>query len=302
MSLVGSESTALSVDDPIAFAGEHRPVSSPGAGRKNRPGRKVSVGIVLLLVLLFQLLPLIVVVDSSFTSAATLSFPGKGFSTKWFSVAFSNEAFLSGIRASLLLGVLTAIVATAIGTLAGMAIGMRSDKRILRSGFWLYLLTVPLLLPPLVTGLGSLQFWSHMDVGLGLMVLVPGHLVLTLPYSVRIMAVSFSQVDPNIPSAAETLGAGRARVGWRVLLPLVRGGIVASLALTFLLSFDDVAVSLFLKSATFVPLPVVIFSYITQSISPDISAVSAVVAAGSVVLLVIVQKTIGLDHLFGIER
>ncbi len=280
-----------------------RATAAPRRPRR-RPGQvlaRVAMVVVLAGAAVFLLAPLVVVMASAFTSSGLVEFPPSGFSLKWFPDALGTSAFRDGLYCSLQLGVVTAIVGAVIGIITGRTLATRLREG-QRSASWnLYLFTLPLSVPSIVIGVGSLGFWSRLGVSLGFIPLLIGHLVLTLPYAIRTMTVAFQQIDPRLELAASSLGASAMYTIRRVLLPLAAPGLISTLALVFLVSFDDVAVSLFLAAPGFTPLPVTMFAYLDQSITPALSAISAMVAVGSIILLVVVDRLVGLGRLFGIS-
>lgn len=262
---------------------------------------RVALGLVIALGAVFLLAPLIVVIGSAFTSSGLVEFPPSGFTFKWFPTALDTPAFRYGLNASLQLGLATAAVGAVIGIITGRALArrLRGGRR---SGAWnLYLFTLPLSIPTIVIGVGSLGFWSQLRIPLGFLPLLIGHLIITLPYAIRTMTVAFQQMDPRLELAAASLGASAIYTLRRITLPLAVPGLISTIALVFLVSFDDVAVSLFLAAPQFTPLPVSMFAYLDQSITPALSAISAIVAMASLVLLILVDRLVGLGRLFGVQ-
>jgi putative spermidine/putrescine transport system permease protein len=127
------------------------------------------------------------------------------------------------------------------------------------------------------------------------------HLVITTPYTIRLVSVSLAGFDQNLERAARSLGAS----GWTtfrlVTLPLIRPGILAGAVFAFIVSFDDLAVSLFLSSPGAMTLPVRIFTYIEQIYDPLITAVSSLLILVAVVVVVLIERTVGMGRLFGAE-
>jgi putative spermidine/putrescine transport system permease protein len=247
----------------------------------------------------FILLPLVVVVASAFTSAGFVSFPPQGFSLKWFVEAADTPNFRSG----LVLSTVLAVVASAISTASGMLIGRLVTKsRSALARRIVQIFTLPLLVPTLIFAVASLQFWTFFGIRLSVGALVLGHIIVTLPFAVRTLVVAYQSIDPRLEEAAASLGASQFTIFRKIVLRGVAPGIISSVAFTALLSFDDVVVSLFLSPPGGQPLPVVMFSYLDQNVSPALSAVSVVIMAISLALVVLLERTVGLGSLFGVNQ
>jgi putative spermidine/putrescine transport system permease protein len=108
-------------------------------------------------------------------------------------------------------------------------------------------------------------------------------------------------IDPNVEKAARSLGADSWRTFWNITFPLIRPGIAASVVFSFILSFDEVAASLFVSSATAMTLPVRIFVYIDQNYDPLVTSVSSLLVFLAVIALFIIEKTVGMGRLFGLK-
>ena len=127
------------------------------------------------------------------------------------------------------------------------------------------------------------------------------HIIITMPFAIRLVSVSLAGIDRNVELAAHSLGASSWTTFWHVTFPLIRPGILAGAVFAFILSFDDVAVSLFLSSPGVMTLPVRIFVYIEQNYDPLVTAVSSLLILVAVVVVVLVERTVGLGKLFGAE-
>jgi ABC-type molybdate transport system permease subunit len=159
----------------------------------------------------------------------------------------------------------------------------------------------PLSLPGLILGLALLQFFTLRDLPRDISALMIGHVIITMPFAIRFVTVSLTGINANVELAARSLGADGWTTFRTVTFPLARGGIIASLLFTFILSFDDVAVSLFLSNANATTLPVRIYTYIDQNYDPLVTAVSALVVFLAFIVLAIVERIMGVGRLFGIH-
>ena len=125
--------------------------------------------------------------------------------------------------------------------------------------------------------------------------LVIGHVVITLPYVVRTVTASLQMLDPQMEDAARTLGANGLWTFYRVTLPLIRPGLVAGAVFAFVTSFDNFTVSMWLKDAEHVPMPLAIFSFITRFLDPTLAALSALLILMSVGIILTVERALGLQ-------
>ncbi len=231
------------------------------------------------LALAYILLPLIFVIWLAFFRQEIPSFPPEGYSLKWFAAILDQRKFVDGFSLSFEVGVL----ATAIG----LALGVPAALCLVRYNFtWRGPLANLLLLPVVVPGvvLGTAMYVFHVEVENGLDVdvlgtfyaLVSGHIVIVIPWVVRLVTASLSGVDRATEEAAQNLGANPWVTFWRITLPAIRPGIVAGALFGFVTSFGNLEMSLFLVGPGRTTLPIVILQYLEWKIDPTIAAVSVV--------------------------
>ncbi|MCO5089588.1 ABC transporter permease [Bosea sp. (in: a-proteobacteria)] len=243
--------------------------------------------------------PVLVIIIESFTSANYVVFPPPGFSIKWYIETFKRPEFMASLMVSLIVAVFSSLVATALGTITALGLVRREflGRKLLQQLFMM-----PLSLPGLIFGLSLLQFFAMRAISINVVTLVIAHIIITTPFAIRFVSTAILGVNPEVERAAQSLGADRFRTFWHITMPLIRPGVVASLVFTFILSFDEVAASLFLSSPTATTLPVRIYVYIDQNYDPLITAISSILAFAAATALVIIEFTIGMDRLFGLRR
>lgn len=247
------------------------------------------------LLLVFLLVPVIVVIPLSFSGETTLRFPPHSWSLRWYGEFFSNARMLDSLRSSIVLGALVTAITLALALPAAYAIVRLRNRG---SALFYNLLTAPLLLPTIVLGLAILIVFAAAGI-LGTFTGVAlGHLVLTLPYALRVLVTALGDLVITAEEAAATLGAGPLTVFRRVTLPLVRPGLISAGALSFLVSFDEVVVTLFLAGPRFTTLPVEMFRRLDSRSDPLIAAVSVITIAVTMAVVVIVHRTVGLSRGF----
>jgi len=244
------------------------------------------------IVLVFLVAPIAVPVVVSFSNSEFLTFPPQGFSLRWYAKVLQEPEFASAFRLSLTLGLASTGIALALGTSAAFALA-RYDFRG-RGAVQAFALS-PLIFPTLVTGIALLQFFAMLRSERVFLHLVIGHVVITVPYVVRTVTASLQMLDPQMEDAARTLGANGLRTFYRVTLPLIRPGLVAGAVFAFVTSFDNFTVSMWLKDAEHVPMPLAIFSFITRFLDPSLAALSALLILLSVVIILTVERAMGLQ-------
>jgi putative spermidine/putrescine transport system permease protein len=243
-----------------------------------------------------MIVPILFVVLSSFTAGSTLSFPPQGFSLQWFEKALAYEPFIDSLGSSLLLAILTTLIALGLGVPIALAIA-RSNLR--GKGFVQSLFVSPLIVPELVIGLALYQqvmITLRLDSFIALML---GHIVILLPYAVRVTGATLALGDTSIEDAARGLGASPFHTFRTVTLPLMRPGIISAALLSFITSFNNVPLSLLLQSREFRTFPVTMLDYVQQSYDPMIAAMSTLIMAGTVVIAIIAERTVGFAKIFG---
>jgi putative spermidine/putrescine transport system permease protein len=243
------------------------------------------------LLYLFLLGPLIIIVIISFNADAYLSFPPQQWSVHWYRDLLDNEAFVRGFRVSIVLASVTTIVATMIGVPAALAISRyRFPGREACATFF----TSPLMVPGVVLGLGLLLVFSRFGLRATYPGLIAAHLVVTVPFVVRTVATSLLTLSSVYEEAALSLGATPWQAFWRVTLPLITPGVIAGAAIAFLVSFDEVVLTLFLVGPRLTTLPVEVFHYVEFRTDPLVAALSVVLVAISVAGVVLIERALGL--------
>ena len=242
----------------------------------------------------FLLAPLAVVCVLSFTSGQYLSFPLPGVSLRWFGALAGNAEVLRAALNSLILALIVTLTALLAGLPAALAVARRQAPA------WVAgLLSLPLLLPTLVIGLALLMVLQP----LGLLATWPGlalgHLIVVLPFVVRLMAGAFANLPPGLEEAAATLGARPLRAFLLVTLPLAAPGAFAAAALAFLLSFDETVISLFLVGPRLTTLPVALFHYAESRVDPLLAVLAVVLITLAILIVLVVDRLVGFTRAVG---
>ena len=242
---------------------------------------------------LLLVLPTLVVIVVSFTSGFSLKFPPPGYSLRWYAALLDAWQLHFAASNSLKVAIWTTVLAVVFGVAASLAIARseRATARVLDSVFM-----SPLILPALSFGLASLMFFTLIGLPVSPLTLVIGHMVVCVPYVVRTTVAALAQLDPALLESSASLGASRLYTFRRVTLPLIRPGILAGAFIAFMSSFDNVPVSLFLRDARTDMLPIRMWQDLENKLDVTIAAVSGVMIAFTVVLMLVMERAAGLSR------
>jgi spermidine/putrescine transport system permease protein len=231
------------------------------------------------LVYVFMFLPVAVVVLLAFNSSQFGSFPMDGVSIRWFVELWNNDAIVRAFKTSVLLGALTALVSTAVGTLASLAL-VRYEFR--GKGLITTAVVAPILVPEVVLAVALLLFLRWLEMPKSFPLLLLGHVIFTLPFVLLIVQARLVAVRRDYEEAALSLGANPVQTFREVTLPLIMPAVFAGIIFAFTISFDDITGTLFWKPGGVETVPTQIFAMLRNSISPEINALGAVMVVVTV--------------------
>ena len=246
------------------------------------------------LMVAFMLAPLALIVWMSFTPDAFFSLPVQTFSLRWYQEIFAYPGFVNAFLLSLELGLVAGAVATVLGFLAAYAlVRFRFPGRAALDAFFMS----PLLIPAVVFGIAMLQFVNRLGLYNTFAGVAATHVVVVVPYTVRVIGTALRAVPEEMEWAAMNLGARRGTMLWRITLPLARRGMLAAFLFAFILSFDEVTVTLFMTGPAYQTLPIRIYNYLTDQVDPTVAAISTLLLVMSGVLILALDRIVGLDTL-----
>ena len=229
------------------------------------------------LTILYILTPLIFVTWLSFFRQEIPSFPPEGYSLRWYAAIAQNDRFVDGFLLSLRLGVAATAIGLAVGVPAALCLARFRFKG--REGLN-SLLLMPLIVPGVVLGIALYVFHVETEINTGLPILgsflglLTGHVLIVIPWTVRLVTASLAGFDRTLEEAAQNLGADRWTTFRRVTVPSILPGIVAAALFSFVSSFGNLELSLFLVGPGRTTLPIAILQYLEWKIDPTIAAVS----------------------------
>jgi putative spermidine/putrescine transport system permease protein len=255
--------------------------------------------VLLLLTFVFLLAPIITVVVSSFNAVGVFSFPPRAFTTRWYEQI--DPSFYRALYVSLIVGTITSALSVLVGVPGALALARgRFPGRDLLNAVALS----PLMVPALVTGVAlfqfSLIFWDafHASLGGTIAGLVVGHLTFGIPFVVRAVLASHSRFDLSLEEAAQNLGATPLQTFFEITAPLLKPGVTTGVIFAFLMSLDEVPISLFMGGGDATTLPVKIFTAIEIAFGGDILAVASLIVLASLVLMLALDRLVGIEQLF----
>jgi putrescine transport system permease protein len=221
----------------------------------------------------FLYLPILLLVVYSFNASRLVTVWG-GFSTQWYSVLFRNDALIEAAWVTLRIALVTAALATVLGTLAALALTRygRFFGRTLFTG----MVYAPMVMPEVITGLSLLLFFVAIDLDRGFWTITLAHTTLTLCFVTVVVQARLMSFDRSLEEAAMDLGAPPLRTFFAVTLPLIAPSITAGFLLAFTLSLDDLVIASFNTGPGATTLPIKIYSQVRLGVSPEINAASTI--------------------------
>lgn len=242
----------------------------------------------------FMLAPLVVVMWMSLTPSNLLSLPTTSFSLRWFWAILRHSQFIDAFWFSILLGVLSASLAMVLAVPAALALARHRFPG--RDGFVALFLS-PLIIPHVVLGVAFLRFFTQIGTTGTFIGLLGAHVLVIFPYGLRLVLAALTTSDPAIERAAISLGASQWTVFRRVLFPLMIPGVAGGWVISFIQSFDEVTMTVFVATPSSMTLPVRMYHYIEESIDPLVASVSTVVILLTFLLMAVVDRIYGLDRI-----
>jgi len=237
----------------------------------------------LALVLAFITLPLVVVVAASLSPTAAVSFRPWDWTPIWYGGLF-DERWVQPFLLSVRIAVLVAAISGVLGTLAALALVY---ERVAGSSVIMAALLSPLSVPQIVKGVAIVLFLSIIGLQnlLGTPALIAAHVVLALPFVMRMAVGALINFDDNLDRAAQILGASRAQRLFYVVLPLIKPGVLSGVTFAFIISFNNIPLSVFLVRPGDTTLPIAVINHLEYSLDPIMAAVNV---ASMVFILVVI--------------
>ena len=244
------------------------------------------------LILIFLYAPIFIMIFFSFNEGKSLSV-FSGFSFKWYGALFSDTVVMEALWNTLVLAVVSAAIATVIGTAAAVGIS-KMKNRYLKASV-MSVSNIPMMNPDIVTGISLALLFTFALTALGLTsvfgfwTVLIAHVTFNLPYVILSVLPKLRQMDKNLPEAARDLGCTPLQSFFRVELPAIMPGILSGFLMAFTLSLDDFVISYFNAGEGFQTLPIVIYGMTKRTVTPDMYALSTLIF-GTVLLLLVLSN------------
>ncbi|MCV6591611.1 MAG: ABC transporter permease [Silicimonas sp.] len=254
---------------------------------------RLSIWLILGATLTFLIGPFLIVIFAGLSAGEALAFPPQGLSLKWYAKVFTVESFRASFALSMFLAIFGTIAALIIGIPAAYALN-RYDlpgAETIRT-----IVAAPIIVPGIIVGLALLRYFVvPLDVTITMALFVT-HTALVLPYAVRVVSSSLNNLRADMEEAAVVLGCTRFQAFTKVVLPNIRGGILAAFILGFVTSFNEVPASLFLSGPGVRTLPIDMLSYMEITFDPSVAALSALLAFMSVAIVFAAERLLGFSR------
>lgn len=244
------------------------------------------------LILIFLYAPLLVMTFFSFNSSKSTSV-FEGFSLRWYEQLLYDSESILALQNTLLLAILSAIIATVLGTVAAVGIFKMKNKAL--KATLTTVTNIPMITPEIVTGVSLMLLFVFMasiigkKEALGFGTILCAHITFNLPYVILNVMPKLRQTDVHLSEAAEDLGCTPLKAFFKVILPAIYPGIFTGFIMSFTLSLDDFVISYFTSGPSFQTLPIRIYSMTKKTVKPTMYALSTIIFLTVLVLLVLVN-------------
>lgn len=265
--------------------------------RKKHVFGKIVLVFVAIIVLLFLLAPIIAVVGGSFNEADHFAFPPEKFSFRQYALAFTNKEHLTSLLNSLKVAFFSTIFSVIICVPACLGISQGNPKfvKVMKNIF-----LAPIFLPAIVWGVGMLLLMGKVGLHGSLPLLVAAHVVLVTPYMIRVVGTSLNEFNYTLEDAAASLGATPAQTFFRVTLPQITPGIIVGAMYSFMVSFSELIITLFIAGSRVTTFPVRVYAEMrTEGLNPMVLAYSTIIIFVVLIVSIIAEKSARWSRFFG---
>lgn len=221
----------------------------------------------------FLYIPIVVLVFFSFNESRLVTV-WAGFSTKWYASLLQNDSILSAAWVTLRIAFISALVATMLGTIAGLV--MARFERFRGKNLFNGMIASPLVMPDVIIGISLLLMFVAIGMSRGFWTITIAHITFSMCYVAVIIRSRLADFDKSTEEAAQDLGCPPARIFFYVILPIIAPAILAGFLLSFTLSLDDLVIASFTTGAGTTTLPIKIYSMVKLGVTPEINALSTI--------------------------
>lgn len=257
--------------------------------RKNKTLTTISI-----IILALIMLPLILVVITSFNNERSISLPIKGFTFSWYSNIFQEPDFITGFETSLIVALIASFLALIIGIPAVYSL---THYNIHHAAWFQSFFLSPTLIPEIVIGFALYQavvITLRVPIFISLII---GHFLLCLPYVIRLITASMLLMDNYIEEAGWICGCSPKKGFFLIVLPNIKASIIAAFMMCFINSFNNIPISLFMNGPSLTMLPPAILNYLQNNYDPTVSAISVLLMIFTALMMFLVEKVIGIKNI-----
>ena len=237
------------------------------------------------LIFIFLYAPIVTLIVLSFNSSRTRAKWG-GFTTKWYSELFRNSQIMGALYTTLVVAILSAFIATVLGTIASIAINSMNRK--LRS-IYMGITNIPMLNADIVTGISLMLLFIACGVSFGFGTVLISHITFNIPYVILSVMPKLKQTNKSTYEAALDLGAHPLYAFFKVVFPDIFPGVLSGFMLAFTMSLDDFIITHFNKGPGFDTLSTKIYTEVKKGIKPEMYALSTLLFVSVFIILVLVN-------------
>lgn len=249
--------------------------------------RNVARRIYVVLIFLFLYAPIGTLMVLSFNASKSRAKWG-GFTLKWYSSLFQNQEILRALWNTLLIALLSSLIATVIGVIACIAMqGMKRRSRTILIG----ITNIPMLNADIVTGISLMLLFIVLKMQFGFFTILLAHITFNIPYVILNVMPRMKQLNPHTYEAALDLGASHMQAFFRVTLPDILPGILSGFLMAFTMSLDDFIITHFTKGPGIDTLSTKIYTEVKKGIKPEMYALSTLIFVTVLILLLLVNRT-----------
>ncbi|MBN9072466.1 MAG: ABC transporter permease [Rhizobiales bacterium] len=239
-------------------------------------------------VIFFLILPIAVVVPVSFSDSKYLQFPPEAYSTRWYESYWNSSDWLRATRVSLTVAFCTVLLTVPLGTAAAYAMTSVSPRA---ARFLQIVLLLPMIVPGMLVAIGIFYIYIRFKLVNSLIGIVVAHTVLALPFAVMTVQAALQSFDFRQEQAAMSLGATRFGAFFRVTLPQIKAAVISSGLFVFIISLDEVVISLFIAGGENTVLTRRMFVALRDAVDPTVAAISTLLIGTTLLLLVALAVT-----------
>lgn len=232
----------------------------------------------------FLLMPIVFIAALSLGSSRWLIFPPPGWTVKWYVELFADPRWIEAALTSAKIALIVTMLSVVLGTLASFALvrGTFRGRAVLRAFF-----LTPMVLPVIIVAVALYAAFLRLGLNGTLVGFVIAHLIIALPFAIVTISGALESFDPAIEDAAILCGASPWEARFRVTMPAISHGLFSAAIFSFLISWDEVVLAIFMASPSLQTLPVKVWTTLRQDLTPVIAAASTILVAITILLMII---------------